>query len=600
MTFTISMQAQSNNDTGIEKQNNIVGINVTSIQVKAKVLEIKYEIINNVRHDVWICEGVTNSLYQFETFIEGDGETIKIRKRCDLSMDGIGIYENWSPINKFVCLGPSDKRIESLSIALPVFAKIFFTAETGSEKIDYKDYATRIVLEIDYYPGNLPDRISEINKEIRKEAAKQLAYPPNLLIPYLTNIHKLPPEMKDDITKYGQEKNIYISNPSRINFQITRTEINNLKIPYDSELLLFKQTVFKFSNNDPNNLQDEFDAKLLLSKYKLPDLNDCTGIEVRYDPSMLGYFFPLKIQQTLLSIKEKEYLESLKNYSFNNPENLSIIKSQINPEKNDYAIDGTFSPLSKADLICYEANEQIASFTIYNESTIENDQLQRIYFNKGLTCLRSQTQEIQPFEKRLMCAANLQNLWQRLRLYENTINLNIFDMESDMAKFENYIKNPINEMRPEMNEPNNMSELMYISRRLFAVAQNEQRKWHLYKESLAKRKKELGNNVEYMYPDPADWCDAIEFVYTKSNTNLFKCPSTGEGNCNYAMNPNCIFDSPNDMVLLFETKDGWNQHGGPELFNFDNHDPKGGCVLFNDGTVKFIRTEEELNSLRWK
>ncbi|MBN2182558.1 MAG: hypothetical protein JW715_11655 [Sedimentisphaerales bacterium] len=36
------------------------------------------------------------------------------------------------------------------------------------------------------------------------------------------------------------------------------------------------------------------------------------------------------------------------------------------------------------------------------------------------------------------------------------------------------------------------------------------------------------------------------------------------------------------------------------LFTFDNHDPKGGCVLLNDGTVKFIRTEEELNNLRWK
>jgi hypothetical protein len=54
------------------------------------------------------------------------------------------------------------------------------------------------------------------------------------------------------------------------------------------------------------------------------------------------------------------------------------------------------------------------------------------------------------------------------------------------------------------------------------------------------------------------------------------------------------------MVLLFETKTGWNQHGGPELFTFDNHDPKGGCVLLNNGTVKFIRTEEELKQLRWK
>ena len=79
------------------------------------------------------------------------------------------------------------------------------------------------------------------------------------------------------------------------------------------------------------------------------------------------------------------------------------------------------------------------------------------------------------------------------------------------------------------------------------------------------------------------------------------CPSTSEGNkCNYAMNPDCKPDSPGDMVLLFETKAGWNQHGGPELFTFNNHDPRGGCVLLNDGTVKFIRTTEELQQLRWK
>ena len=79
-----------------------------------------------------------------------------------------------------------------------------------------------------------------------------------------------------------------------------------------------------------------------------------------------------------------------------------------------------------------------------------------------------------------------------------------------------------------------------------------------------------------------------------------KCPGEKSGKCHYAMNPICKPDSPGDMVLLFETKAGWNQHGGPELFTFHNHDPKGGCVLLNDGTVKFIRTKTELHSLLWK
>jgi hypothetical protein len=102
------------------------------------------------------------------------------------------------------------------------------------------------------------------------------------------------------------------------------------------------------------------------------------------------------------------------------------------------------------------------------------------------------------------------------------------------------------------------------------------------------------------------WCDYIlnndltSHIPMKYKMSYFRCPSAGEGKCNYAMNPNCKPDSPSDMMLLFETKAGWNQHGGPELFTFDNHDPKGGCVLLNDGTVKFIRTPEELRQLRWK
>ena len=81
---------------------------------------------------------------------------------------------------------------------------------------------------------------------------------------------------------------------------------------------------------------------------------------------------------------------------------------------------------------------------------------------------------------------------------------------------------------------------------------------------------------------------------------IFMCPNMQEGRCHYAINRNCEPNSPPETVLLFETKAGWNQHGGPELFTFDNHDPKGGCALLNDGTVKFIRTKEELHALRWR
>ena len=119
-----------------------------------------------------------------------------------------------------------------------------------------------------------------------------------------------------------------------------------------------------------------------------------------------------------------------------------------------------------------------------------------------------------------------------------------------------------------------------------------------------------------VYPSPSEWCDAnvrslrscysidkgikVRLHSEKEISEEFICPAAPLGRCHYAMNPHCEPNSPPEMVLLFETKAGWNQHSGLELFTFDNHDPKGGCVLLNDRTVKFIRTEEELHQLRWK
>lgn len=112
---------------------------------------------------------------------------------------------------------------------------------------------------------------------------------------------------------------------------------------------------------------------------------------------------------------------------------------------------------------------------------------------------------------------------------------------------------------------------------------------------------------EKSYPPAIEWYDAMVHRYQAKGytTNVARleravsCPAASHGEYNYAMNPDCEPNSPPDTVLLFEARPGRNQHGGPELFTFDNHDPKGGCVLLKDGTAKFIRTKEELEQLRW-
>lgn len=125
-------------------------------------------------------------------------------------------------------------------------------------------------------------------------------------------------------------------------------------------------------------------------------------------------------------------------------------------------------------------------------------------------------------------------------------------------------------------------------------------------KSLHRRvRREMG--YDYAYPTPSTWCDALKLRMKWNNHPedqtkwAFTCSSMREPyTSHFAMNPDCHPDSSGDTVLLFETGAGWNQHGGLELFTFRNHDPEGGFVVFNNGTVQFVRTVEELEQLRWE
>jgi len=107
---------------------------------------------------------------------------------------------------------------------------------------------------------------------------------------------------------------------------------------------------------------------------------------------------------------------------------------------------------------------------------------------------------------------------------------------------------------------------------------------------------------EGKYPQPTKWCDSLVEFHNISE-NQFNCSGAkragDDGRCHYAMNPNCEPNSPPDMVLLFETKGGWNQFGGPEILTAENHKGKGCNILFNDGSVIFVRTDQ-LGKLKWK
>lgn len=155
---------------------------------------------------------------------------------------------------------------------------------------------------------------------------------------------------------------------------------------------------------------------------------------------------------------------------------------------------------------------------------------------------------------------------------------------------------------------------------------------------LGKALQLYANDYDGRYPSADKWCDLL-VKYTGVEKRKFNCLSVDSGEysstdpideanfapeavfhyeyndiegqhlyvysvqwCHYAINTNAKPNSPGDMVLLFETRRGWNQFGGPEILSDENHldeDRKGCNVLFNDGNVKFIKPKN-LKKLKFK
>jgi hypothetical protein len=114
------------------------------------------------------------------------------------------------------------------------------------------------------------------------------------------------------------------------------------------------------------------------------------------------------------------------------------------------------------------------------------------------------------------------------------------------------------------------------------------------------------NDFDGKYSTADKWCDLLVkghdgVSYVKAEEFVCKSALRGgdKGRSHYAMNPNCEPNSPVDMVLLFETKWGWNQFGGSEILTFENHKGKGCNILFNNGRVEFV-TPKEVGKLKWK
>ncbi|MEN6423929.1 MAG: hypothetical protein ABFE13_01095 [Phycisphaerales bacterium] len=100
-----------------------------------------------------------------------------------------------------------------------------------------------------------------------------------------------------------------------------------------------------------------------------------------------------------------------------------------------------------------------------------------------------------------------------------------------------------------------------------------------------------------VYPPSDKWCDSLVGRYVHEAG--LRCRKGDGDRCDYAMNPLADRWSATGVVLLFESEGGWNQAGGPELLTTERHEDKGCSVLFVDGRVEFVRTEE-IPNLKWE
>jgi len=304
-----------------------------------------------------------------------------------------------------------------------------------------------------------------------------------------------------------------------------------------------------------------------------PDLTACTRVEARctrFTHGAIGYFFGwTPMLERVLSEQEQQYVRSFDKWTVTDPEQIRAFADQIRLGRHQERVfPGDTILAVPVDITCYRGRNRVASFSIYPSMPKVIAHGHVFAYQPGLPIMRNlDPPALKPLTARWECAMKLGAL-----------------LFGGLSLGPKLLPCP---------DPNQWCNV---------IVQN-MRRMHVTDYTLdGKRRRQYPDRVIaswFTCPAVHAPTDANGVHFPLDETDSLSQPADGWVS-DYAMNSNCREGSPDDMVFLFESQPGWNQHGGPELFTFDNHDPKGGCVLLNDGTVKFIRTKEELHQLRWK
>jgi len=139
-------------------------IMLTKCEITETAIHIAYEITNASDHEIWVCDGIiegTPSSSYFEVGLDAPAQTLFVKKHINIpvinSVDWIV-----PPFGVYLRILPGEKHLGSFSQSLPLHRRWSFRTECDVPGIID---LTRIVVDIHYYDGNLPELIRSILTE---------------------------------------------------------------------------------------------------------------------------------------------------------------------------------------------------------------------------------------------------------------------------------------------------------------------------------------------------------------------------------------------------------------------------------------------------
>ena len=109
------------------------------------------------------------------------------------------------------------------------------------------------------------------------------------------------------------------------------------------------------------------------------------------------------------------------------------------------------------------------------------------------------------------------------------------------------------------------------------------------------------NDYDDSFPTANQWCDLLISEADVSEKSFY-CKEQPDGSFSYGFNKNLdglkISDVGQNTVMIFESDGDRNATGGPEMLAAERHEGRGCNIVFVDGHVEFVRTED-FGNLKW-